>query len=66
MVSSVDVSVEVSYNYLFFIAVDSIHYNLWDTFKALNYFIMGVCVYWHIDYMYLCISYFYSYAPTLF
>ena len=66
MMSPVDVSVEVSYDNLFFIVIDSIYYNLGDTFEALVNFILRICVNWHIDYMYLCIPYFDSYTPSLF
>ena len=66
MMSSIDVSIKISHDYLFFVLIDSIHHKLRDSFKALYYFILRVCADWHVDYMELCIPYFNSYAPSLF
>ena len=64
--SSIDVSIKISHDYLFLVLIDSIHHKLRDSFKVLYYFILGVCADWHVNYMDLCIPYFNSYAPSLF
>ena len=65
MVPSIDVSVEVPHDYLFFILIDSIHHNLGNSFKALYNFVLGIRADWHVDYMKLGIPYFYTDAPSL-